>query len=196
MRVALLKAVLVLSFICNGIAHAEEVGFYYKETDGFWTVRGGANTSTGQATCFGEASRNDGSSVEIHRSLVDGEMWAYIHDTAWEIQSPEKGILHWNFFGTNHRGLIDGADFEYEVKDKNTILVLQIKPKPFSEKLWNSRYFVVVMPGNLQNLSISFETQGSTMLAALAECIKQNEKTYKDFKPSLEKVPDAVKEQL
>jgi hypothetical protein len=34
------------------------------------------------------------------------------------------------------------------------------------------------------------------MLAALAECIKQNEKKYKNFKPSLEKVPDSVKEQL
>jgi len=34
------------------------------------------------------------------------------------------------------------------------------------------------------------------MLTSLAECVKQNEKKYKNFKPSLEKVPDAVKEQL
>ena len=52
------------------------------------------------------------------------------------------------------------------------------------------------MPDNLQNLSVSFESKGSSMLAALAECVKLNETKYKSFKPPLEKVPDAVKEHL
>ena len=54
----------------------------------------------------------------------------------------------------------------------------------------------LVMPGDVPNMSVSFESKGSSMLSALAECVKQNEKKFKNFKPSLEKVPDAVKEQL
>ncbi len=84
----------------------------------------------------------------------------------------------------------------YILKDKNTILILQIEPKKFSEALWNARYFTLVMPGNVSNLSLSFESKGGSMLTSLAECVKQNETRYKNFKPSLEKVPDAVKEQL
>lgn len=34
------------------------------------------------------------------------------------------------------------------------------------------------------------------MLSALAEFIKKNEKTFKDTRPPLEKMPDSVKEQL
>jgi hypothetical protein len=174
---------------------AAEVSFYQKETDNWWSVFGGADAETGQATCYGRANKKDGSSIQIHRSLVDGEVWAIVHNTAWDIAGQDRGQLRWNFYG-NKSALVDGADFEYIVKDKNTILILQIEPKHFSEALWNTRYFTLVMPGNLQNLSVSFESSGSTMLASLAECIKQNEARYKNFKPSLEKVPDTVKEQL
>lgn len=52
------------------------------------------------------------------------------------------------------------------------------------------------MPGNLQNLSVSFERKGSSMLDALAECVAKNDKKYKDFKPRLEKIPDAGKEKI
>ena len=124
------------------------------------------------------------------------ELWAFIHDTEWEISGHDRGELRWNFFGANKSGIVGGFDFEYIVKDKNTILILQIKPKPFSDALWNAKYFTLVMPGNLSNLFFGFENKGASMLAVLAECIKENQQTYKDFKPSLEKVPDAVKEQL
>jgi hypothetical protein len=187
---------LLISALCLHPAHAEEQTFYQKDTDNWWTVYGGANTETGQATCWGRANKKDGSFMEIHRSLVDREVWAFVHDPEWEIQGPDQGSFRWNFYNGLKGGLIAGADFEFVVKDKNTILILQIEPKKFSEALWNARYFTLVMPGNLPNLSLSFESKGSTMLAALAECIKQNEEKYKNFRPSLEKVPDAVKEQL
>lgn len=149
--------------------------------------------NTGQATCWGRANKKDGSFIEIHRSLVDGEVWAFVHDTEWEIHGRDRGSLRWNFF---RNGLIAGADFDYVLKDKNTIVIEQIEPKNFSRALWNSRYFTLVMPGNLPNLSVSFESKGGSMLTALAECVKQNEANYKNFKPSLEKVPDEVKERL
>ncbi|MGY3487953.1 hypothetical protein ACVW1C_005836 [Bradyrhizobium sp. USDA 4011] len=93
-------------------------------------------------------------------------------------------------------GLVGGANFDYVLKDKNTILILQIDPKDFSQALWNARYFTLVMPGNVPNISISFGSKGGSMLSALAECVKRNEAKYKNFKPSLEKVPDSVREQL
>ncbi len=194
MKMLLIIALLLPAF-CLGDLNAEELTFYQKETDSWWSVFGGADAETGQATCYGRANKKDGSSIQIHRSLVDGEVWAIIHNTAWEIDGQDRGKLRWNFFG-GKGALVDGADFEYVVKDKNTVLILQIIAKHFSEAIWNARYFTLVMPGNLQNLSVSFESKGSSMLAALAECVKQNETKYKNFKPSLEKVPDAVKEQL
>jgi hypothetical protein len=187
---------LLLSAFCIGDLNAEELSFYEKETDNWWTVFGGADAETGQATCYGRANKKDGSFIQIHRSLVDGEVWAFVRNTAWEIDTQDHGVLRWNFFGRGKDALIDGADFEYVVKNKNTILILQIKAKRFSEVMWNARYFTLVMPSNLQNLSFSFESKGGSMLIALAECVKQSEQKYKDFKPSLEKVPDSVKEQL
>jgi hypothetical protein len=194
MKMRLIIALLLSSF-CIGYLKAEETTFYQKETDNFWSVFGGADAETGQATCYGRANKKDGSFIQIHRSLVDGEVWAIVHNTAWEIEGQDRGKLRWNYFG-GKGALVDGSDFEYVVKDKNTILILQIIPKNFSEAIWNARYFTLVMPGNLQNLSVSFEIKGSSMLAALAECVKQNETKYKGFKPSLEKIPDSVKEQL
>ena len=170
-------------------AFAEQITFYEKETDKFWTVFGGADTETGQATCYGSASKKDGSFIQIHRSLVDGEVWAIIRNNAWEIENESSSVLRWNFYRSGKDAFIDGTDFTYQVRNKNTILILQIAPKRFSEVLWSTRYFTLVMPGNLQNLSVSFERKGSTMLDALAECVAANEKKYKDFKPSLEKIP-------
>lgn len=178
------------------LIEAEEKTFYKKETDRFWTVIGGAETDTGQATCFGEATKKDGSIIQIHRSLVDGELWVLVYDTEWQIEGPDIGTLRWNLYGANNSGLISGFDFIFNVKNKNTIIIQQVKPTALTEPLWNTRYFTLVMPGNLPNFTASFETKGGTMLTAIADCIKQNEKTFKDFKPSLEKVPDAVKEQL
>lgn len=191
-----LTIALLLSAFWTADLNADGLSFYEKDTDNWWTVFGKANAETGQATCFGRANKKDGSFIEIHRSLVDGEVWAIVHDTEWDIQGPDRGQLRWNFFNGLKNGLIAGANFDYVLKDKNTILMLQIEPKNFSEALWNARYFTLVMPGNVPNMSISFESKGSSMLSAMAECVKQNEKKFKNFKPSLEKIPDSVKEQL
>lgn len=178
-------------------ATAEEITLFEKETDKFWSVLGGAETNTGQATCFGRAQKKDGSYIQIHRSLVDGELWVIVHNSDWEIKTDSKGILRWNFYrGGSKDSLIDGANFDFQVKNKNTILILGIAPKRFSEIIWNTRYFTLIMPGDLVNLSMGFETRGSTMLDALAECIRLNEKAYKDFKPTLQKIPDSVRERI
>ncbi len=187
---------LLLSFACIAPANAESINFYKKETDKFWSVYGDADTETGQATCYGSVSKKDDSWIQIHRSLVDGELWAIARHTAWEIESEGRGTLRWNFYSSNKDAFIDGTEFTYDIPNKNTILILQIAPKRFSEVLWNTRYFTLVMPGNLQNLSVSFERKGSSMLDALAECVAKNEKTYKNFKPALEKIPDAVKDKI
>lgn len=187
---------LLLSFVCIAPANAESINFYKKETDKFWSVYGDADTETGQATCYGSVSKKDGSWIQIHRSLVDGELWTIARHTAWEIEGEGRDTLRWNFYSANKDAFIDGTEFTYDIRNKNTILILQIAPKRFSEVLWNTRYFTLVMPGNLQNLSVSFERKGSSMLEAIAECVAKNEKTYKNFKPALEKIPEAVKDKI
>lgn len=187
--------VLLLLTLCSPV-RAESINFYKKETDKFWSVYGDADTETGQATCYGSANKKDGSWIQIHRSLVDGELWAIIRNTTWEIDGEGRGTLRWNFYTANRDAFIDGTEFTYEIKNKNTILILQITSKRITEVLWNTRYFTLVMPGNLQNLSVSFERKGSSMLDALAECVAKNEKRYKDFKPSMERVPDTVKDKI
>ena len=187
---------LLLSAVFSHSVRAEKVTFYQKETDAWWWVYGEADTETGQATCYGSANKKDGSFIQIHRSLVDGELWTIIRNTAWELETEGRGELRWNFFRSGKDAFIDGTEFTYEIKNKNTILILQIKSKRFTEILWNTRYFTLIMPGNLQNLSVSFERKGSSMLDALAECVAKNEKAYKNFKPALEKIPDAVKDKI
>lgn len=187
---------LLLSFVCIAPVNAESINFYKKETDKFWSVYGDADTDTGQATCYGSVNKKDGSWFQLHRSLVDGELWAIMRNTAWEIDGDGRGTLRWNFYSSNKDAFIDGTEFTYDIRNKNTILILQIAHKRFSEVLWNTRYFTLVMPGNLQNLSVSFERKGSSMLDALAECVAKNEKTYKNFKPALEKIPDTVKDKI
>lgn len=189
-------AALLLAIFQTGTLSAEEATFYQKETDNFWTVFGSADNETGQVTCYGRANKKDGSFIQIHRSLVNGELWAIVHGTEWEIKGSDQGSLRWNFYSGAKNGLIAGANFDYVLRDKNTLLILQIEPNKFSEALWNSKYFTLVMPGDVPNFSVSFETKGGTMLTGLAECIKQNAAKYKNYEPSLEKVPDAVKEQL
>jgi len=187
---------LLLVFPWITAVKAEEMFFYEKETDKFWTVYGGANTETGQATCYGGASKKDGSFIQIHRSLVNGELWAIISNTAWETDNSGRGVARWNFFRDGKDAFVDGTDFTYEIKNKNTILILDINSKRFSEVLWKTRYFTLVMPGNLQNMSVSFELRGSSMLDALSECVTLNEKKYKNFKPASEKIPDAVRDRI
>jgi hypothetical protein len=122
---------------------ASTLGLLYRGPQRRGTLLGGADAETGQATCYGRANKKDGSFIQIHRSLVDGEVWAIVHDTEWEIQGPDRGSLRWNFFNGLKNGLIAGANFDYNLKDKNTILILQIEPKKFSEALWNARYFTL-----------------------------------------------------
>ncbi len=196
MRALYSLAALVVTALLSSVAYAEQKTFYSKQTDPFWSVTGANDTSTGQADCFAEADRKDGSTIQIHRSLVTGELWAVIHGIEWDIQSKD-GTLRWNFYGPGSKGdLIAGTDFHYEVSDKNTVLVLNITPNAFSEAFWNSTFFAIIMPGNLSNLRFDFESKGNKMLSALAECIKKNEKTFKDTRQPLEKIPDSIKEQL
>lgn len=84
---------MLLSFACIASVRAEDVAFYKKGTDKFWTVFGEADTETGQVTCYGRANKKDGSFIQIHRSLVDGELWAIIRNTTWEIEGEGRGTL-------------------------------------------------------------------------------------------------------
>lgn len=76
-----LIAALLIIAAWTTVTVAEEIMFFEKETDKFWSVLGGAETNTGQASCYGRAKKKDGSFIQIHRSLVDGELWAIISNT-------------------------------------------------------------------------------------------------------------------
>ena len=171
---------LVLSISWIGSLHAEATKFYSKSADKYWSVIGVVRP--GQVTCAGFINKKDGSFIELDRSLVDGEVWSIIHNTAWEMDPQGGSTLRWNFFRPNN-SLIDGADLKYRVKDKNTILVLAITEKWFFDAISNSSYFTLVMPGNLQNFTIPFENKGSSVIALLRECVQQNEANYKNAAP-------------
>lgn len=125
--------VVLLLLVFHSPVAAEDITFYEKETDKFWAVFGTADTETGQATCYGRANKKDGSFIQIHRSLVDGELWAIIRNTAWEIETEGRGVLRWNFYRSGKDAFIDGTEFTYEIRNKNTILILEIAPKRFTE---------------------------------------------------------------
>ncbi len=45
-------------------------------------------------------------------------------------------MARWNFFRDGKDAFIDGTDFTYENRNKNTILIFDINSKRFSEVLW------------------------------------------------------------
>jgi hypothetical protein len=196
-----IAALLLLSLVA-GRAEAEEVTFFEKSTDKFWSVTGAQKTDTGQATCYAWARKKDGSFVQIHRSLVDGELWILIRDNSWQMSGDDKGTLRWNFY-SGRESVISGGDFRFQVQSKNTIVIPDVAAKQFTAAMWNARYFTLVMPGDVPNTSIGFESKGAATLVAMADCIKRNEKRFKgkapkdnEIKPLLKTIPDDVKGQI
>ena len=166
----------LLSIFWIGSVHAKDVIFYEQHPDKFWVVKGVARDS-GQATCYGEANMKDGSYVEIHRSLVDGELWGAVHNILWEMNPTGGGTLRLNFYSGNN---VNGGDFRYQVRDKNTILILALDEKSFAEVSRGASHFTLVMPDNLKNITFSFERTGGPLLAAITECVEQNAKNYQN----------------
>lgn len=159
-----------------GSARADSTPFYSKGTDKFWSVTGIATDN--QATCLASSTMTDGSVVEIHRSLVDGELWIYVKDVLWNMNPQGSGTLRWNFY--NGGAVSGGADFKFNVRSKNSLELLQIEEKGFLDTMRNATSFTLVMPENLQNISFSFEKSGGTAVAAMQECISKNESKYRN----------------
>lgn len=190
-------ALLVAMALC-GAAQAGEgyFAFYKKDADKYWDVFGDGDKERGQVTCYADTRSRDGSVVQIHRSLSDGEVWMFVKNTDWEIPAEAgiSGTAHVNYYNANGR-LIDGGDFEYLVKDKNTILILQIKGKKLADNLWNTKRMAFVMPGNLSNFAVGFE-KPREVLRGISECVAQNETKYKGYKGESEKAPPEVKDKI
>lgn len=159
-----------------GSAQADSTTFYNKGTDKFWAVSGTATDN--QATCFASSQMTDGSIIEIHRSLIDGELWIYVKDVLWNMNPQGSGTLRWNNYDASNK-VIGGADFKFNAQSKNSLEILQIEEKGFLNTIQNTKYFTLVMPDNLQNITFSFESTGSSAVAAMRECITKNESKYR-----------------
>ena len=172
-----MRAIIAFLFLIFGIAvaQAQNTTFYDKQADTYWRVIGIARGSE-QATCFIESSMTDGSYVQIHRALTDGEVWVVVHNVLWNIDPRQTGKLRWNVF---IGGKSVHSDFDYSADGANSILILKILEKGFFDALRDSDKFTIEMPDNIKSISFGFKNKGAPVFGILADCVSRNEATYR-----------------
>jgi hypothetical protein len=181
--IKLLKRCALVSVLLTGTAYADEQSFFERTTEKSWSVFGGVNPDTAQATCYADTRWKDGSVLQIHRSLVDGEFWIFLKNTDWQIMDPlgpRPTKIRINFY--NGKRVVEGGDMSYSLTAKNTLFIPNIETKRFVEALAKSNYINFIMPGTTSNIGVSI-ADSRAMITGLYDCIKSAGNKFKGMKP-------------
>lgn len=120
-------------------------------------------------TCYAEITWRDGSRFQLIRDLADGELYIYFKNNTWNISdAPGVFQLRANFEGNN---TVSGLNFQYELLNKNTIVIRNIRKDHFLPLFSGSNKMTLVMPGSIQNAEVSL-TGSSKSLAEISKCIE------------------------
>jgi hypothetical protein len=124
----------------------------------------------GNPACYAEINWRDGSQFQLIRDLADGELYIFLRNNTWNIsdQAGNAYRLRMNFF--NRSGNISGLNFEYNLVNKNTIVIRNIKKDQFLPLFANNVKALFVMPGNIENAEIDL-TGSSRSLEEISKCI-------------------------
>jgi hypothetical protein len=131
-------------------------------------VTADVNGGTGNPACYAEINWRDGSRFQLIRDLADGELYIFLQNMTWNIADP-SGVyrLRANF---SRNGQTNGINFEYNLLNKNTIVIRNIKKETFLPLFVNNQKMTLVMPGSIQNAEIDL-TGSSRSLAEISRCI-------------------------
>lgn len=119
--------------------------------------------------CYAEVNWRDGSRLQIIRDLADGELYIFLRNNTWNIIDP-PGVyqLRANF---HRNGSVNGINFAYNLINKNTIVIRNIKKEVFLPLFTDNQRMVLVMPGAISNAEVDL-TGSTRTLNEISKCIE------------------------
>ena len=118
--------------------------------------------------CYAEVTWRDGSKFQLIRDLADGELYIFMQNMTWNISDP-AGVyrLRANF---SRGSQISGINFEYNLVNKNTIVIRNIDKDRFLPLFTGNQKMTFVMPGSIQNAELDL-TGSSRTLGEVSRCV-------------------------
>jgi hypothetical protein len=120
--------------------------------------------------CYAEINWRDGSKFQLIRDLNDGELYIHLQANIWNItDAPGIYQLRANFTGSN--GRLNGVNYQYQLVNKNTIVIRNIRKEDFIPLFSTNKSMTFVMPGSIQNTEVDL-TGSSAALVEISKCIE------------------------
>lgn len=130
-------------------------------------VKADTETNSNPA-CYAEVTWRDGSKFQLIRDLADGELYIFFQNMTWNISdAPGVYRLRANF---HRNGSVNGLNFEYNLVNKNTIVIRNIKKDMFLPLFTGNQKMLFVMPGTIQNAELDL-TGSTRTLNEISNCV-------------------------
>jgi hypothetical protein len=124
---------------------------------------------SGNPACYAEVNWRDGSRFQLIRDLADGELYIFMRNVTWNISDPPGAYrMRMNFH--NRSGGISGLNFQFNLVNKNTIVIRNIIKEDFLPLFTNNSKAIFVMPGSIQNAEVDL-TGSTRALTEISKCI-------------------------
>lgn len=124
---------------------------------------------SGNPACYAEITFRDGSRFQLIRDLADGELYIFLRNNTWNIADP-AGVYRLRANFTRNNQVVSGLNFDYNLVNKNTIVIRNIRKENFLPLFTANHRMELVMPGSIQNASIDL-TGSSRSLEEISKCI-------------------------
>lgn len=168
------KAAIVSLAMFATAAHAGENFFSVDVQPRPYMVYGvtGEKNPRNNPACYAEVTWRDGSKFQLIRDLDDGELYIWFKNNSWNIND-QSGRYNMRINFEKNGRITSGLDFQYNLINKNTIVIRNIKKEMFLPLFSNGSKMLFVMPGSIQNAEVSLE--GSTRaLSEISNCVDRS----------------------
>jgi len=170
MRKFVSAALAAMLFTSSALAAGQE--FYNVDVrPGPYFVKGvtaDTDGGNGNPACYAEVTWRDGSRFQLIRDLADGELYIFFRNNTWNISdAPGVYQMRANF---HRNGNVSGLNFQYNLVNKNTIVIRNIIKEQFLPLFSGNQRMVFVMPGSIQNAEVDL-TGSARALSEVSNCV-------------------------
>lgn len=170
MRKFVSAALAAMLFTSSALAAGQE--FYNVDVrPGPYFVKGvtaDTDGGNGNPACYAEVTWRDGSRFQLIRDLADGELYIFFRNNTWNISdAPGLYQMRANF---HRNGNVSGLNFQYNLVNKNTIVIRNIIKEQFLPLFSGNQRMVFVMPGSIQNAEVDL-TGSARALSEVSNCV-------------------------
>lgn len=170
MRKFVSAALAAMLFTSSALAAGQE--FYNVDVrPGPYFVKGvtaDTDDGNGNPACYAEVTWRDGSRFQLIRDLADGELYIFFRNNTWNISdAPGVYQMRANF---QRNGNVSGLNFQYNLVNKNTIVIRNIIKEQFLPLFSGNQRMVFVMPGSIQNAEVDL-TGSARALSEVSNCV-------------------------